>query len=260
MTSPSDPDEERPGTAKARRRPQGDPARPLLRPGHSLPADRGVSRQAHRHRRDRRRRTQHADSTAARMARSQGLRRRRDRMDAVAADAADDRAGEVEQHAQQADVRPALRHRLRRPAGKGNHPGAQGRLHRPVGSVHLHRARARRRARRRSPVAAEPVRLRHRAAHGVLPEDRRRQAHRPRPRIPRDGLLGIGDGSQDRRRHLRELPHVSAARCCANTPRWRTSSTSGSSTPGGGSTRFRTNCASRSKHSWSRRRSRRNRR
>ena len=78
---------------------------------------------------------------------------------------------------------------------KGNHSGAQGRVHRPVGSVHLHGARARRRARHRSAVAAEPLRLRDRAAHGVLPEDRRRQADRPRPRIARHGLLGIGDGS-----------------------------------------------------------------
>ena len=51
----------------------------------------------------------------------------RDRLDALAADAADDRAGQVEQHAQQADVRAALRDRLRRSAREGDHPGAQGR-------------------------------------------------------------------------------------------------------------------------------------
>ena len=158
------------------------PARPLLRPRHPLPADRRLPGQAHRHRRHRRRRTQHADSAAARMARGQGLRRRRNRLDAVAADAADDRAGQVEQHAQQAHVRAALRHRLRRPAREGDHPGAQGRLRRPVGSLHLHRARARRRARRRSAVAAQPLRLRHRAAPGLLPEDRRGDADRPRAR------------------------------------------------------------------------------
>ena len=142
----------------------------LLRPRHPVSADRRLSRQADRHRGHRRRRPQHADSAAARMARGQGLRRRRDRLDAVAADAADDRAGQVEQHAQQADVRAALRDRLRRSAREGNHPGAQGRLRRPVGSLHLHGAGARRRARRRSAVAAQPVRLRDRAAPGVLPE------------------------------------------------------------------------------------------
>ena len=57
-------------------------------------------------------------------------------------------ARQVEQHAQQADVRAPLRHRLRRPARKGSHPGAQGGLHRPRGSIHLHRARACGRARR----------------------------------------------------------------------------------------------------------------
>ena len=51
----------------------------------------------------------------------------RDRVDAVGADAADDRAGQGEQHAQQADLRPALRDRLRRPPREGDHPGAQGR-------------------------------------------------------------------------------------------------------------------------------------
>ena len=139
-----------------------------------LPID-GYPGQADRHRRHGRRRPQHADSAAARVARGQGLRRRRDRLDTVAADAADDRARQVEQHAQQADVRAALRDRLRRSAREGNHPRAEGRLRRPVGSLHLHGARARRRARHRSPVAAKPVRLRDRAAPRVLPEDRRRR-------------------------------------------------------------------------------------
>ena len=185
MTSPSEPA----GTRKARRQ-RRHPARPLLRPGHSVSADRRLSRQADRDRGDRRRRPQHADSAAARVARGEGLRRRRNRLDAVAADAADDRAGQVEQHAEQADVRAALRDRLRRSARKGNHPGAQGRLRRAVGSLHLHGARARRRARRRSPVAAQPLRLRDRAAPGVLSEHRRQDAHRPRARGARHGLSG----------------------------------------------------------------------
>src|SRR5262249_39048189 len=33
---------------------------------------------------------------------------------------------------------------------------------------------------------------------------------RARARLPRHGLLGIGDGSEERRRHLRQLPRLSA--------------------------------------------------
>src|SRR6185436_16673153 len=50
-------------------------------------------------------------------------------------------------------------------------------------------------------LAREPLRLRHRAAPRVLPEDRRGHAHRPRARSARDGLLGIRHGPQARRRH-----------------------------------------------------------
>ena len=175
MTSPSSDAPDAPAQGPAQRR---QPGRPVLRPRHSVPADRRLPGQADRDRRHRRCRPQHPDPAAARMARGQGLRRRRDRVDALTADAADDRAREGEQHPQQADLRAALRHRLRRPAREGNHPGAQGRVRRPVGPLHLHRARARRRARRRSPVAAQPVRLRDRAAHGVLPEHRREDADR----------------------------------------------------------------------------------
>ena len=116
-----------------------------------------------------------ADRAAARVARSAGLRRHRDGLDAVRADAADDRSRQVEQHAQQAHLRPALRDRLRRSPRKGNHPGAQGRLHRPLRSLHLHGAGAGRRARRRSHLDPQPVRVRDRAAPGLLPEDRRRR-------------------------------------------------------------------------------------
>ena len=52
--------------------------------------------------------------------------------------------------------------------------------------------------------------LRDRAAPGVLPEDRRRQAHRSHSRIARHGLLGIGDGPQTRRRYLRKFPGLPA--------------------------------------------------
>ena len=50
---------------------------------------------------------------------------------------------------------------------------------------------ARRRARRRSHVDAQPLRLRHRAAPGVLPEDRREDADPARAAVARHGLLGI---------------------------------------------------------------------
>ena len=153
----------------------------LLRPRHPLPADRRLPGQDHRHRGHRRRRPVDADHAAARMAGGAGLRRDRDRLDAVGADAADDRAGQVEQHAQQAHVRPALRHRLRRSAREGDHPGAQGRLHRAVRPLHLHGDGARRRARRRSHLDPQPLRLRHRAAPRLLPEDRREDAHPARP-------------------------------------------------------------------------------
>ena len=75
--------------------------------------------------------------------------------------------------------------------------------------VHLHGAGARGHPRRRSSVAAGAVRLRHRAAHGVLPEGGRLDPHPARPRGARHGLLGIRDGPQARRRHLRQLPHLS---------------------------------------------------
>ena len=59
-------------------------SRQLLRPRHSVPADRRLPGQAHRHRRHRRRRPHDADSAAARVARGAGLRRHRDRLDAIA--------------------------------------------------------------------------------------------------------------------------------------------------------------------------------
>ena len=182
----------------------------LLRQRHSLPADRGLSGEDHRGRRHRRRRPLDADYAAARVARGAGLRRDRDRLDAVRADAADHRPRQVEQHAEQADLRPALRHRLRRSAREGDHPGAQGRLHRAVGSLHLHGDGARRRPRRRSHLDPQPLRLRHRAAPRLLPQDRREDAHPARPPGARHGLLGIGHGHEARRRHLRELPRLPA--------------------------------------------------
>ena len=106
--------------------------------------------QDHRGRGHRRRRPVDTDHAAAGVARGPGLRRHRDRLDAIRVDAADDRAREVEQHAQQADLRPALRDRLRRSPGEGDHPGAQGRVHRALRLLHLHGDGPRRRARRRS--------------------------------------------------------------------------------------------------------------
>ena len=182
------------------------PGRAVLRQQHPVSADQRLSRQADRDRGDRWRRQDDADSTAARMARGARLRRRRDRLDPVAADAADHRARQVEQHPQQAHLRAALRDRLRRSAREGNHPGAEGGLHRALGPVYLHRAGARRRARHRSRLAARAVRLRDCAAHGLLPEGRRKNADRPDSRISRHGFLGVRDGHEVGRRHLRQLP------------------------------------------------------
>ncbi len=228
------------------------PAWPVLRPRRPLPADRWLSRQADRDRRDRRRRPQHADSAAARVARGPGLRRGRDRLDAVDAHAADHRAGEGEQHAQQADLRPAVRHRFRRSPREGNHPGAQGRLRRALRSLHLHGAGARGRPRHRSAVAPQPLRLRDCAAPGLLPEGRRRNADRPGPRRARDGLLGIRDGPEAAATTSTTASAPIRTSCCASTRRWPTSSTSGTSTRAARSTTFRTNCASRSPRSSSR--------
>ena len=70
-------------------------------------------------------------------------------------DAADHRAGQVEQHAEQADVRLALRDGLRRPTRKGSHSRAQGRVRRAVGSLHFHGTGAGGRAGSRPALAAE---------------------------------------------------------------------------------------------------------
>ena len=152
------------------------------------------------------------------MARGQGLRRRRDRLDALAADAADDRAGEVEQHAQQADVRAALRDRLRRSAGKGNHPGAQGRASSSSPDRYIFTALARAGVR-----GVDRPWLRNLYGFAIAPHlvfylkiDVDTLIGRVLE-VARHGLLGIGHGSQERRRHLRQLPHLSAASCCANT-------------------------------------------
>ena len=50
----------------------------------------------------------------------------------------------------------------------------------------------------------------HRAAPGVLSEDRREDPDPARAPVARHGLLGIGNGPEARRRHLRELPRVPA--------------------------------------------------
>ena len=60
------------------------------------------------------------------------------------------------------------------------------------------------------------------------------------------GLLGIRDGHEARRRHLRELPRPISGRCCASTRRWRTNSDSASSMRAGRSRSSRTSCAARS--------------
>jgi len=66
--------------------------------GHGLPylPDRALSGKDHRNRGNGRRGAQHADSAAARMARSAGLWRGGNRLDTVRTDAAHHRAGEIE--------------------------------------------------------------------------------------------------------------------------------------------------------------------
>ena len=79
-------------------------------------------------------------------------------------------------------------------------------------------------------VDPEPLRVRDRAAPGLLPEDRRRHADPPRAAGARHGLLGVGHGHEARRRHLRQLPRLSAA-LLKEYARWPTSSASACSTP-----------------------------
>ena len=53
-------------------------------------------------------------------------------------------------------------------------------------------------------------------------------ADRPRPRVARHGLLGIGHGPEARRRHLRQLPRLPEQAAARIQRRWPTSSTSAS--------------------------------
>ena len=138
-------------------------------------------------------------------------------------------------------------------------PALKAGLRRPLRPLHLHRARARRRARRRPGVAAQPLRVRDRAAPGLLPQDRRRDADRARPRVARHGLLGIGHGPEARRRHLRQLPRLPEQAAARIRLDGRRIPLPDPSTPAARSITSRTSCAGRSRRSWSRRRSRSNR-
>jgi dTMP kinase len=105
-------------------------------------------------------------------------------------------------------------------------PGAEGWLRRVVRPLHLHRARAGGRTWRRPAVACAICTALPSPPHMVfyLNIDVKTLIGRILAARGMD-LLGIGDGPETRRRHLRQLPYLSEQAACASTPRWRTNST-----------------------------------
>ena len=192
MSSPSDEPSKAPTEA----------CRPLLRPGHPLPANRRLSGKAHCDRRHRRRGPQHADQLLVNGSKS-GLRRRRNRWTRSPLMQPTIELAEVEQHAQQADVRAALPPTS--PTGwKRNHPALKGLLpSSPIGIFFTALARAGvRGVDRPGPQSA----VRHRAASRLLPEARR-QTLIGRARGA-EWTSGNPEWTQARRRHLRKFPHI----------------------------------------------------
>ena len=84
----------------------------------------------------------------------------RHRVELVGARQGRDQGRQEEERADADDVQPAARDRLRGPAAVQDHPAAQGRHDRARRSLRVHGVRARRGARRRSPVGARPLQLR----------------------------------------------------------------------------------------------------
>ncbi len=189
----------------------------------------------------------HADPAAARMARSAGLRRGRDRLDALAADAADDRAGQVEQHAQQADVRAAVRV----PTSPTGSRRRSSRRSRPASSCWPIATSSRR---SRAPASAASTAQWIRSLYGfaIAPhlvfylKIDAKTLIAPRARGARHGLLGIGHGHEagdDIYDSFRSLPAAAAEGVRVDGRRVRLPRPRRAAV---GRTRSRTSCAGRS--------------
>ena len=173
----------------------------------------------------------------------------RHRMELVSARQGGDQGRQEEERPDADDVQPAARDRLRGPAAVQDHPAAQGRHDRARRSLRLHGVRARRRARRRSPVGARPLQLRRASGPGgVLPRADRRLAG-PAARPPREAevLRGRHGHGLERERRPR-ASESSSPRCSRSTIGSCPSTDSRSSTHGAASPNSSGSSASWSPH------------